>query len=172
MHLKHTKKRKRIMGGGVPKTGQTTVYLEGDDGTYQKGLPVAGERFTDNGDGTITDNVTGLMWPKDGAGPGCNNGVKISWSAAIAWAEDLNFAGYDDWRLPNINELLSLFDFGKANPMLDTAYFPNTVNDYYYSSTTKADNDTYAWVANYFNGYAQAYGTKTYNRGVRAVRGG
>lgn len=49
---------------GLPKTGQTTEYQSGDDGTYMKGLPSSGDRFTDNNDGTITDNATGLQWVK------------------------------------------------------------------------------------------------------------
>ena len=56
---------------GVVKTGQTTVYNAGDDGTYQKGLAFD---YTDNGDGTVSDNNTGLMWAQDGTGAGCNNG--------------------------------------------------------------------------------------------------
>ena len=56
---------------GVVVTGQTTVYNAGDDGTYQSGLAFD---YTANGDGTVTDSNTGLMWIQDGTGTGCNNG--------------------------------------------------------------------------------------------------
>ena len=50
----------------VPVTGQTTIYYPGDDGEIQSGLIWPDPRFTDNGDGTVTDNLTGLIWLKDG----------------------------------------------------------------------------------------------------------
>lgn len=53
---------KRVVPQGLPKTGQTTPYKDYDDGNYQKGLPLSGDRFTDIGDNTILDNVTGLQW--------------------------------------------------------------------------------------------------------------
>ena len=49
----------------VPKTGQTTAYAAGDDGTLQKGVASPTPRFTDHGNGTVTDNLTGLIWTKD-----------------------------------------------------------------------------------------------------------
>ncbi len=55
----------QVSGGGVLKTGQTTTFATGDDGDYQAGVPVPNPRFTDNGDGTVTDNLTGLTWLKN-----------------------------------------------------------------------------------------------------------
>ena len=52
-------------GAGVPKTGQTTFYATGDDGDLEKGVPWPSPRFTDNGNGTVTDNLTGLTWLED-----------------------------------------------------------------------------------------------------------
>ena len=49
----------------VPKTGQTTSYTTGDDGDLEMGVPWPSPRFTDKGDGTVTDNLTGLIWLKD-----------------------------------------------------------------------------------------------------------
>jgi len=57
--------RKRIELTGLPKTGQTISYVAGDDGDYEAGYVPDGDRFVDNGDGTVTDNATGLMWVKD-----------------------------------------------------------------------------------------------------------
>ncbi len=91
----------------LPKTGQTTSYEDFDDGYYKKGWE-DGDRFTDNGDGTVTDNATGLMWPKDLAGAGVGGLGGFTWQQALDFAEGSDFAGYEDWRLPNIAELRSL----------------------------------------------------------------
>ncbi len=61
--------------------------------------------FVDNGDGTISDLTTGLMWMKN------DYGKKIMWKEALAYCENLEFAGYDDWRLPNVKELQSIIDY-------------------------------------------------------------
>ncbi|MCK5212787.1 MAG: DUF1566 domain-containing protein, partial [Dehalococcoidia bacterium] len=82
--------------------------------------------YLDNGDGTVTDLVTGLMWQQGYSG-------KMSQSQAAAGASSFNLAGYTDWRLPTIKELYSLIDFSgvdvsiestsASNPFIDTAYF-------------------------------------------------
>lgn len=116
-------------------TGQTRSYRTGDDGYYKKGTAFD---YTDNGDGTTTDNATGLMWAKDGSGEGCNNGNRYAnWEAAIDWAEGLTFAAYDDWRMPNIAELFSitLSDKDQGYPTVNKTMFPNTVGNRYFSST-------------------------------------
>ncbi len=64
--------------------------------------------FVDNGDGTITDNATGLMWQQADSGSG------INWEAALAHAEGLTLAGHDDWRLPNAKELQSIVDYTRS----------------------------------------------------------
>ena len=61
--------------------------------------------FVDNGDATITDNSTALMWMQNDSGEG------INWKVALAYAETSEFAGYDDWRLPNVKELQSIVDY-------------------------------------------------------------
>jgi len=155
---------------GLPKTGQTTVYQAGDDGTYKKGYPKSGARFVDNGDGTITDKATGLMWAKDGNGAGCNNGNNIAWGAAITFAEGLDFAGYSDWRLPNVKELQSIVDYGTYNPAIDSV-FTNTQSGFYWASTIFADSTGYAWGVHFTNGNV-TNGSKGYDYYVRPVRGG
>ena len=156
---------------GLPKTGQTISYVTGDDGTYQKGYPATGAKFTDNGDGTITDNATGLMWAKDGNGAGCNNGNGVAWPAALTWAGGLNFAGHSDWRLPNVKELMSIVDHDESAPAVDTTFFPNTQSNYYWSSTTFADYTGNAWFVYFYNGYVNNV-NKDITYYVRAVRGG
>jgi hypothetical protein len=74
--------------------------------------------FVDNGDGTVTDNATGLMWSQD------DNGEMLYWEDALAYAEASELAGYDDWRLPNIKELQSISDNDVEEiPALDTSVF-------------------------------------------------
>lgn len=99
---------KKAVVSYVPKTGQTISYAVGDDGDLQKGLPWPEPRYVDNGDGTVTDRLTELMWTQNGQViPG-----QMDWYSAVQSCNDLVFAGYDDWRLPNIREMLSLVDFG------------------------------------------------------------
>ena len=88
----------------VLKTGQTISYRTGDDGYYEAGVALANPRFTDNGNETVSDNQTGLMWARDANLAGTNN----TWDAAIDYCNGLTLGGHDDWRLPNVNEFLSL----------------------------------------------------------------
>ena len=133
--------------------------------------------FVNNGDGTVTDNSTGLMWEvkesKDGT-PDYENphdaDNTYTWEEALSLCEDLSFADYDDWRLPNRNELQSLVDYSQ-NPSIDTTFFPNTVSSYYWSSTTLADDPGYAWLV--WFGYGTVFlDDKFYDVYVRAVRSG
>ena len=155
---------------GIPKTGQTIVYPAGDDGTYQAGYPKTGARFTDNGDGTITDNATGLMWVKDGTGAGCNSGNKLGVYDTIDFCEALNFAGHADWRLPNITELVSIIDYGVAAPRIDTLFI-NTAADRYWSSTTDKQAPTNCATGNFSTGSVDwEFILASYS--LRPVRGG
>ena len=130
---------------GVPKTGQTISFRTGDDGAYEKGAPLSGAFFIDNGNGTITSRATGLMWVKQpenigGIWESAGQPVKMSWNDAIDNCNALTYAGYADWRLPNANEIVTLFNYEKSAPCIDTAYFPNTKSDNYQTSTTYFNN--------------------------------
>jgi len=138
----------------LPQTGQTTCYdasgnsiscaNTGQDGDVQKGVTWPNPRFTDNGDQTITDNLTGLIWTKDGNAPGpdgCTPGTTKTWQAALDYAACLNtnnYLGYNDWRLPNVNELASIVHSGQSNiyTWLSTQGFSNVQANCYWSSTT------------------------------------
>jgi hypothetical protein len=95
----------------------------GQNASYPGNVP----SYTNNGDGTITDNVTGLMWVRE-------RGLKVTWDVAIAGASTNHTAGYKDWRMPTIKELYSLIQFNGVNgpdnkvtmgftPFIDTKYF-------------------------------------------------
>jgi formylglycine-generating enzyme required for sulfatase activity len=117
-----------------------------------------------NGDGTVTDTNTGLMWRQSTTGP-------VNWQSALAECEGLTMGGYGDWRLPNRRELKSIVDYTVYDPAVNEVYFPNTVSSYYWSSSTYADRTSYAWRVNFYYGYDGAY-YKSSRIYVRAVRGG
>jgi len=122
----------------VQKTGQITSYATGDDGYFQRGVekPLLKIRFTNNGNGTVTDNLTGLMWYRDANLFGARN-----WSQALNDIASLNIGvAYSDWRLPNVRELQTLLDYSQRNPALPSAHpFLNTpaTPAFYWSATTK-----------------------------------
>ena len=114
----------------IVDTGQTACY----NATTQTACPAAGTAFygqdaqftgnepsyTDNNDGTVTDNVTGMMWqqsPNTNGDGTIDSTDKFTYSGAIAYCEDLSLAGYDDWQLPDIKQLYSLIDFRGTDPM-------------------------------------------------------
>ncbi len=150
---------------GPPKTGQTTSYRNEDDGDLKKGYPKNPPRFKDNGDGTISDNATGLMWVKD---PPL---VTKFWNVAVDYCDGLNYAGHSDWRLPNVNELAALIDRGRDTPAINTTFFPNTANNDYWTSTTQRDNINNAWAVHFEDGEV-SYQLKTRSNYARPVRGG
>ncbi len=129
----------------IPDTGQTADYTAtfGEDSDYTINPP----SYTDNGDGTVTDNVTGLVWQQCSAGQsgtGCISGSAgtYNWDAANTYCNS-NTAGLPGtgWRLPTQLELLTIVDFGKMQPSIDTTVFPNTVSTaspFYWTSDTNA----------------------------------
>jgi hypothetical protein len=185
----------QVVGGGVLKTGQSTCYETntsgalipcpgtGQDGELQVG---ATRSYTaDNGNGTIRDNITNLVWEKltnDGTIHDVDN--VYTWDEAFQKIADLNtanFAGHNDWRLPNINELKTLPDYGQFWPSIDPA-FNNGVDSFtqpsgdsaaYWSSTTNQFYPWYAWTLYFDIGIDVGYDIKANkNRHVRAVRAG
>ena len=129
-------------------------------------LSIAANRsFTDNGNGTITDNNTGLMWQKE------DDNTTRQWESAITYCEGLSLGSYTDWRLPNIKELKSIVDNTKYSPAIDSTYFPNINSSYYWSSTTLAYGTSWAWYVDFSYGYV--LGSNVSGNGyVRCVRGG
>jgi hypothetical protein len=152
----------------VPKTGQTACWDAGgapiacagtgQDGEYQLGAS-ASPRFTDNADGTVTDNLTGLIWLQN-----ANCIGRQTWTDALTASNALasGACGLTDgsvvgtWRLPNVKELQSLLDFSQTNPALPPlppGYpFSGVQSFLYWSSTTYASGPLYAWVVYLDNG--------------------
>ena len=164
-------------GAAVEKTGQTTSYATGDDGDLKTGVVWPSPRFTDNSDGTVTDNLTGLIWLKDAdAGDGTAtwaNALSICNSLATGQQGLSDGSSAGDWRLPTVKELHSLIDVGNFDPALPTGHpFSGVQSSFYWSSTTNAGN-----AANAFSVYVN-YGSVSYGTGksnafyVWPVRGG
>jgi hypothetical protein len=186
----------------VPRTGQTpTVPLNpapaGFDGALQKGVAWPNPRFTDNNNnGTVTDNLTGLIWLKDANCKDTVGGINkstglLTWANALTWSNNLagGSCGLADgstagqWRLPNVREMQSLVDYGLSNPALcntggsgkwtEGAPFIGVPSaGTYWSSSTLVSNTDYVWTV--FLGMGNvSYGYKadpTYY--VWPVRGG
>lgn len=136
-----------------------------------RGEPVTSPVFHDNDDGTVSDSVTGLMWQKS-----CPL-RSYTWEEALSYCESNNLCGYTDWRLPNVRELLSLWDWTRMNPPIDLVF--DCSETYYWTSSTSAAASSYAW--NVFFGTYGATGPRhktfrPYDRDVvrktRCVRGG
>ncbi len=147
----------RIKGYGTgPMPGQTgdkQFYVYYVRGNTEYGI----NDFEDNGDGTITDNATGLIWMQDDDGEG------MVWEDALNYAEGFSFANYDDWRLPNAKELQSILDYERApsvtnSAAIDPMFNCNTIIDeggdinypFFWTGTTHAN-----WTEN--EGGAGAY---------------
>ncbi|MFA6010000.1 MAG: DUF1566 domain-containing protein [Desulfobacteraceae bacterium] len=103
-------------------------------------------RFIDNGDGTVLDSKTGLMWLKENG----NNGEKMAFTGALSSCNDLTFAGYSDWRLPSRNELLSLLDAAIHSWDDYVQAFPGT-GDLYWTSSSSSALTQNAWQINFTN---------------------
>ncbi len=120
--------------------------------------------LVDNGDGTVTDNKSGLMWQKDDAGP-------MDWKQAVATCEQLNLAGKSDWRLPDLNELKGLYKaVTDDEKLIDRRVEPFTwTGDRYWSSKVVPPYN--AAFLLHFVGGSMPWEFKVSTFHVRAVRG-
>ncbi len=120
--------------------------------------------FTDNSDGTVTDNLTGLIWQKS---PFADT---LTWEESLNYADTLSLNGLTDWRLPNIKELQSINDESRINPSLNTAYFNTGNAKKYWSSTTLPNQTSKAWYL--FTQFGiTTYDTKTAKHYIICLRG-
>ncbi len=131
--------------------------------------------FVDNGDGTVTDTSTGLMWElktNDGGERDWNN--TYNWQEALSYCENLDHATHTDWRLPNRVELRSIIDYTEYDPAINENIFPNTQSQHYWSSTTYINPEIGSHTSNayqilFLNGFSHA-SSKSDKKYVRAVR--
>ena len=126
-----------------PRTGQPNkMYFR-----FVRGNPDYGKnKFADNGDGTVTDLASGLMWQK------ADNGTGLDWERALKYAENLTLGGHKDWRLPNAKELQSIVDYSRSpqtshSAAIDPVFETTPIKDpegnrqfpYFWTSTTHLD---------------------------------
>jgi len=157
-------------------SGQIITYTATADKLYSSYnvMCVKGNQFAsvlvDNGNGTITDSTISLMWQKQ------DDGTTKSWDQALSYCEGLSLAGFTDWRLPNVKELRSIIDTTTYSPAINQTYFPNTKNDYYWSSSDPLYGLNYSktetWSVRFDVGYPDYIISKTANHYVRCTRGG
>lgn len=151
----------------LPDTGQSTSFTntKGEDADFEYYAP----SYKDNGDGTITDNNTGLMWQK-------TDGGEMTFENAAAFCKSLTLGGHNDWRLPLSHELFNLNNFDNVNPALNTAIFTKTLAEYWWTSDLRADLSTNVWVVNAGGGIGAHPKSETISAGgakrfhIRAVR--
>ena len=162
----------------LPKTGQTACYDASGEviacsGTVQDGEIRAGAdwptpRFSENGDRTVTDRLTGLVWSKDADSPGppaCGAGTRKAGQAALDHVRCLNvsrYLGRSDWRLPNRNELASLVNRGQSSnaAWLNTQGFVGVQAGGYWSSSTYVPTPWNAWGVNMHDGAVTSFAKK------------
>ena len=151
----------------LPDTGQTTSYTatKGEDADYL----INPMSFTDNGNQTITDNFTGLMWQK-------TDGGEMTIESATTYCTALNLGGFNNWRLPTSHELFLINSYDNVNPALNTTYFTKTLAEYWWTCDRRADDATLVWVVNAGGGIGAHPKNETVSTGgtkmfhVRAVR--
>ena len=146
----------------------------GEDGQYSIGQP---HSYTDNGDLTVTDNNTGLMWPKCSfglSGSDCSTGVAqfVNFDQATSSCMTQSLAGHSDWRVPNVNELYSLVVLDNSSTPLITSYFPRTNLANYWSSSIAKTDLANLFVVNFQSGLISTSGInggRGYTRCVRSL---
>ena len=150
----------------LPATGQLASYAAGDDGHLRLGVPQPAPRFRAAGDGSVSDDLTGLSWVRDANlittrnasfdSDGSSDGA-VNWQRALDYVAKLNsesYLGYSDWRLPNRNELLSLIDRSSYSPALSAGHPFTKVQQLKY--WTSSSNISSAWTVNLDDGLAVA----------------
>lgn len=117
--------------------------------------------FEDHGNGTITDNYTGLMWQRCAVGltgTSCATGSiqEMSWDTALQYVDTINtsggYAGYSDWRLPNIKELGTIVEYRCSNPAINTTIFPNTPSLWFWTLSPDVVNANNSLIISFTDG--------------------
>lgn len=154
----------------LPDSGQTTCYNSsekiscpnpgqryyGQDANYKGVQP----SYRNNGDGTVSDLVTGLMWNTDA-------GARLNWFDAVTYCQDMTLGEYTDWRLPSRKELLSLVVIGHGDTTISQEFTYAPIS---WSNVTQAGLPSAAWYVDFASGRSLSY-YKTFGLPVRCVRG-
>jgi hypothetical protein len=150
-------------GGGIGNKPKSETLSAGGTFRYHvravrdaAAVPIVSSHFRNNGDGTITDSLTNLMWTR------LPYADSLTWENALIYADSLKLAGYIDWRLPNIKEMHSINEERLNSPSVDTSYLRVVTNKKYWSGTTlKNATGAKAWYLN------SQYGITTYDDKIR-----
>lgn len=132
-------------------------------------------RFSDNGDGTVTDKQTNLIWMRCSlgqtwGGTTCTgNAVIYSWLQALQEANGYSFAGSSAWRAPNLKELTSIVEIACYDPAINHDVFPLAPAGGFWTASSDASNYSDAWYVNFYYGFDHSY-SKSYKIYVRLVR--
>jgi len=150
----------------VPDTGQTQSYTSsfGQDSDYLLHPP----SYSDNGNGTIIDNVTGLTWQKE------YNGSAQLFYETDDYCAGLTLAAFSDWRPPSDFELMTIVDYGTSAPAINGTYFPNTRSDFRWWTLTGEKSSSFfttRWAVDFGTGNLETphFSSSGY---TRCVRGG
>ena len=130
--------------------------------------------FIDNGDGTVTHKLTGLVWMRCAMGQTWDGTSCTGTAQTYTYDQTLvktNFAGKSDWRLPNKTELTSIVERDNYTPAINTSLFPNSPSDWYWSVSPDASDSGDAWLVSFFDGY-DGWSNRSSNHFVRLVRAG
>ncbi len=152
-------------GGTVTSVGTAS----GSKSVCTYDWPVWGERpispntFKDNGDGTVSDSQSQLMWQQSVSGA-------YAWAAATTYCDGLTLAGHDDWRLPTVAEGESLIDYPMGSPMISNTFFPFSVATGYWTSVAQAGTTGSNWFTGYLSGHTVSYDAAITPETVRCVR--
>ena len=165
----------------IPKTGDKVSSYPGDDGDLKIGQAWPIPRFIDNGNATITDQLTGLDWSKDASPsgpPDCSSNTNpyLSWQGGLDFVKCLNqniFLGFNDWRMPNRVEMLSLIERSSQNLLPEGHPFINLYREYWTSTTRAAYSNSSAWDIEMQAGFTNSPHThKFFRKAVWPVRKG
>lgn len=187
------------IGASTPNDGVENGFDYTKISNSGAGLPASAALGAGPNDWACTrDNVTGLIWEvktTDGGlrdqdhrytwydsnspdgnlgtadGGSCYSSGRCDTEKFIQDINAQNLCGENDWRLPNVRELVSLVDLGRYGPSIDPNYFPNTLSSSFWSASPYAYHSNGAWYVYFYDGYSN-YDYRSYNGRVRAVRGG
>ncbi len=160
----------------LPDTGQTHCFSSkvknkvvacptpGDPLAQDGSYAINPLSFTLNGDGTVIDDNTKLIWQRE------DDSITRTWLEADNYCAGLNLGGYPDWRLPTKRELAGIVNYGQKYPAIDPSAFPNTKSTYYWTSTRMTCSDGEPLSVDFASGYYNLLlqSTRAYTRCVRS----